>query len=270
MSRSRGRRLARLLVLVVLMLAGCAPPPRPSAELSAGRREERYLAALGAREASLASVEQQIVIRSTVGEEKRLPAVEAALEMAAPDAFRLRVGSLLGTALDVAGRGDSVTARIPSRRTWIVLPSLGDSIGVHNPGELIVRVWSAGWRPPASAWQSAVWNDSLLRLAWLESGDSVAVSVGSGGLPVWAEVSRRGGARLRARYLEWSGTNGVWWPARVELADSAGSFHIDSRIERTRFAVVSNPMRFSLTPPPEAERLGLADLRRALERLVSL
>ena len=269
MSGPRGR-LARVLCLAMLVLAGCAPRPRPSTELAAGRREERYLAALGAREARLASVEQQIVIRSRVGEQQRLPAMEAALELAAPDAFRLRVGSLLGTALDVAGRGDSVTARIPSRRAWIVLPSLGDSIGVHNPGELIVRVWSAAWRPPSNAWQSAVWNDSLLRLAWLENGDSVAVSVGSGGLPVWAEVSRPGGARVRAKYLEWSAVDRVRWPSRVELADSAGSFHIDSRIERARFPAVSNPMRFSLTPPPDAERLGLADLRRALERLVSL
>lgn len=226
--------------------------------------------ALGDREARLAAVEQQIVIRSRVGEQQRLPAVEAALEMAAPDAFRLRVGSLLGTALDVAGRGDSVTARIPSRRAWIVLPSLGDSIGFHNPGELIVRVWSAGWRPPSTAWQSAVWNDSLLRLTWLENGDSVAVSVGSGGLPVWAEVSRPGGGRVRANYREWSAPDRVWWPSRVELADSAGSFHIDSRIERARFPAVSNPTRFSLTPPADAERLGLADLRRALERLISL
>jgi hypothetical protein len=264
------RRVRAMIALAVLGVAGCAPPPHPGAELSAGGREQRYLTALGAREARSVAVEQQLVIRSWIGEERRLPAVEAALELAAPDAFRLRVGSLLGTALDVAGRGDTVTARIPARRAWIVLPSVGDSIGVHDPGELIVKVWSAAWRPPSSAWRSAVWSDSLLRVVWLENGDSVALTVGTSGLPSWAEVSRPGRARVRASYREWSGADGAWWPARIELADSAGTFHIDSRIERARFPAASDPMRFTLVPPPEAERLGLADLRRALERLGSL
>jgi len=264
------RRHVPLLALAGLLFAGCAPPPRSTPDLSAGRREERFRTALGARESRAAAVEQQIVIRSRLAERQRLPAVEAALELSAPDAFRLRVGSLLGTALDVAGRGDTVTARIPSRRAWVVLPSLGDSIGVHNPGELMVRVWSAAWRPPEAAWSRAQWSDSLLQLAWIENGDSLALSVDSRGLPVWAEVSRPGGARVRASYREWSGADGAWWPARIELADAAGSFHFDSRIERARFPAVVNPIRFTLTPPPDADRLGLAELRRALARLDSL
>ena len=50
------------------------------------------------------------------GRRPRCPAPQARLLLAAPDAFRLRVDSLFGTALDLAARGDSLTAYVPPRR----------------------------------------------------------------------------------------------------------------------------------------------------------
>jgi len=80
------RRLPAALAFLLLAFAGCAPPPRPGIELSAGRREERYLSALGQREKRGGSVERQIVFRSRLGDQQRFPAMQASLELAAPDA----------------------------------------------------------------------------------------------------------------------------------------------------------------------------------------
>jgi len=267
---TRARRLVRVATLVValaaLSLSGCGAPP-PTQPLDAGGRRARYEDALATRERLATSVDEDLLMWTRLQSDARLPAVEASLATAAPGSFRLRVGGVLGTALDVVVRGDSATARIPSRRSWVVVPSLGDSLGVRDPAALVVRTWGALWRPPGHAWTSAVWRDSLLVASWIEDDDSVSVGVGSNGLPAWAERSREGRARVRARYLEWSGTSGRPWPSRLTLADAAGTFSVECRVEAARFAPRSDAARFALAPPPGTQALGFADLRRALARL---
>src|SRR6185503_11821484 len=89
------------------------------------------------------------------------------------------------------------------------------------PGPLGVRVLAATWDPPGPAWARAEFEDSLLVVRWEESGDSLALGVGSDGLPDWVALRGTKGAAAGARYDAWEFLERTPWPARMEFEDRA-------------------------------------------------
>jgi len=255
---------------ILLLLAGCAPDRRPVAPLDPATREQRYRVGLAGRTARAVAVDAEVLLWAEAPAGSRLPGAEARLLLAAPDAFRLRVGSLFGTALDLAGRGDSLTAYVPSRRRGLALDAHRDSLGVGRPGGLAFRALTATWRPPEPAWGDARWADSLLRVSWVEEGDTLALAVGSHGLPSWASLRRPDGPGVRIDYEGWERGSGVAWPVRLTIHELDGAFRLSCKVSRVRFPGRPEDLRLSVAIPPDAVRLTLAELRRALERLGTL
>ena len=267
---SGGDALCALAGAAMIALAGCSPMRVPIAPIEPIRRVERYGAALERREARGRAVDAQVLLwaESPVG--TRLPGAEGRLLLAAPDAFRLRVASLFGTALDLGARGESLSAYVPSRRRGMVLDAIRDSLGIERPGALAFRALSATWRPPDDAWRSATWDDSLMRVWWREDGDTIAVAVGSAGLPAWASLARPNGAGIRVEYRAWDLGSGVAWPARFVIEDRAGAFRLSCKVSRVRFPARADSLRVAVPIPAGVVPMTLAQLRRALERLGTL
>lgn len=265
------RLLAILAVAIGIAVAGgCAPPQVPIAPIEPTRRAERYGVALARREAKGAAVDAQLLLWAEAPIGSRLPGAEGRLLLASPDAFRLRVASLFGTALDLGARGDSLSAYVPSRRRALMLDAIRDTLGLRQPGRLAYRALSATWRPPDDAWGRATWEDSLMRVSWLEHGDTLAIAVGSAGLPAWASLARPDGAGVRVDYPGWDLASGVAWPVRFTIEDREGAFRIAGKVERVRFPARADSLRLAVSIPPGSVRLTLAELRRTIERLGTL
>ncbi len=262
--------LRALAATAMVAITGCAPLRVPIAAIEPTRRAERYGAALARREALGRAVDAQVLLWAEAPAGTRLPGAEGRLLLVAPDAFRLRVASLFGTALDVGARGESLCAYVPSRRRGLMLDAIRDSLGVGRPGGLAFRTLTATWRPPDAAWSSAAWDDTLMRLWWLEDGDTLAVAVGSAGLPAWASFTRPDGAGLRVEYRGWDLGHGVAWPARFAIEDREGAFRLSCKVARVRFPARADSLRLAVPIPTGAVQMTLAELRRVLERLGTL
>lgn len=257
--------------LAVLVAAtGCAPRLVRLPELTAALNAERYRVALAQREARGAAVDAELLLWAEVPSASRIPGAEGRLLLAGPDAFRLRIGSLFGTALDLGARGESLSAYVPSRRKGLALDAGRDSLGILRPGGLAFRALSAAWRPPESAWPHASWRDTLLRVWWLEDGDTLAIGVGSDGLPAWATLTRPGGEGVQVKYRAWDRSTGVAWPSRFDFEDHGAGFRLTIKVARVRFPARPDSLRLAVPIPAGAERLTIAGLRRALERLGGL
>ncbi|MBI1797562.1 MAG: hypothetical protein HY076_05160 [Candidatus Eisenbacteria bacterium] len=253
--------------LFALIAAGCAPHLVPVAELTRDARASRYRTQLAARESLGAAVDERVVLWPRRTREIRLPSAEGRLLLAAPDAFRLRIDAVVGTAIDLGARGDSLTAYVPSRRQAVALDAARDTLGLLAPGGLGFRTMSATWRIPDGAWRDAAWADTLLCPRWLERDDTVAVAVGSHGLPVWASLTRAGHGGVRVAYRQWDRSNGAPWPAVLEISDLHGPLAVTFRISVMRFERRPDAARLVVPIPATAERLTFAELKRVLERL---
>jgi hypothetical protein len=250
--------------------AGCAPHLVRVTEVAPALRAERYQEEVARREARGVAVDAEVLLWAEAPAGQRLPGAEARLLLAAPDVFRLRVGSVFGTALDIGARGESLSAYVPSRRRALSLDARRDSLGISSPGGTVFRAASAAWRPPASAWTAAAWRETLLVVRWLEDSDTLSVAVGSDGLPAWVSLTRPAGAGVRVDYQAWDRSTGVAWPARFMLEDRDGAFRLRCKVSRVRFPTRPDSLRLAVPIPPGAERLTLAGLRRVLERMGSL
>jgi hypothetical protein len=254
------------LAALVAIAAGCAPHVVRVSELVPAVRETRYRDLLAARE-SRAAAEAQITLWARGSDRARLASADGRLLLASPDAIRLRLGSVIGTALDLAARGDSITAYVPPRRQALRLDAQRDTLGLPRPGGFAWRAMSGAWRPPDEAWSGATWNDTLLTVRWLERDDSLAIAVGSDGLPAWAELTRAGGGGVRVRYRGWDRGAQTPWPNVIEIADLRGSLSLTVRVTQVRFTDRPDPGRLAVPIPADAASLTLASLRRALVRL---
>lgn len=178
---------------------------------------------------------------------------------------------MFGTALDVAARGDRFTAYVPARRAVLETGAARESLGLADPGPLGCLVWSAGWRPPAAAWSSAATEDSLVVLEWREAGELRRLGLGASGLPAWVEWTSAPSERLlRARYTGWRMWEGVWWPARVSVADGADTVELTARVDQIRFRDRIPTDQMTIDVPDDAERVTRDDLRELLERMAGL
>lgn len=269
--RGRWRSLAWAAVLVALA-AGCAPRPVEIVPVTGGARAERYLSQLSRREQCAAMVEGAATIWSRpfalcdTCPRRRLPALQAGFVLAWPDAFRLRVSSMFGTALDLALAGDSVAAYAPAQRWGVALDTVRDSLGLGQPGRLAVRLVSAGWRPPQPAWTGGTWEGGLLILRWSEAADSVALAIDEAGRPVRVRLWRDARHGVAVDYERWEAVDGLPWPAVLKVRTLGGTLDLSCRLERVRFLARPDRSRLVVSIPADAERLGLDRLRRLLER----
>jgi hypothetical protein len=259
--------------MVVALVAGCAPRPTTVAPVTEGARSERYLSQLCRREQSAAMVEGVAMIWSRVVAPcdtcppRRLPALQAGFVLAWPDAFRLRVSSMFGTALDLGLAGDSIMAYAPAQRWSVALDAVSDSLGLEQPGRLAARLVSAGWRPPQPAWAVGTWEGELLVLRWSEAVDSVALAVDKSGKPVWARLWRDARRGVVVDYERWEAVDGVLWPALLKMRTLGGAFELACRLDRVMFRARPDRSRLVVNIPGDAERLGLDRLRELLERM---
>jgi hypothetical protein len=257
-------RLRPALAGALLVAAGCAPHVVRLVELEPAVRETRYRSALAAREVRGAAVEADVVLWAEAPAGHRLAGADGRILIAGPDAFRLRVAALFGTALDLGARGDSLIAWVPSRRRALTLDATRDSVPVPRPGGFAFRTLAGAWRPPEDAWAHAAWRDTLLRVAWPEGDDSLAVAVGSDGLPAWASFTRADGSGVRVDYQAWDRSRGVAWPSRFAVEEHDGAFRIAWKAERIRFRSAGEPLRLAIAIPSSARPLSFAELRRMI------
>lgn len=272
--RGHGRTPACGAAAVALgLVAACAPHPTTVAPVTGGARIERCLSQLSLRERRATMVEGAATLWPRAFAPcdscppRRLPALQAGVVLAWPDAFRLRVGTAFGTALDLGLVGDSITAYVPAQRWGMALDAVSDSLGLEQPGRLAARLFSAGWRPPQPAWLGGTLEDGLLVLRWSEAADSVALAVDEVGTPVWARQWRDARRGLVVRYERWETVDGVAWPVLFQVRAPGGAFDLTCRLDRVTFPVHPDRSRLVVPIPGGAERLGLGRLRGLLARL---
>jgi len=271
--RTPARLVATVATVALALVAGCAPRPTTIAPVTEGARIERYLSQLSRREQSAAMVEGVATIWSRAFAlcdtcpPRRLPALQAGFALAWPDAFRLRVNSVFGTALDLGLAGDSIMAYAPAQRWGVALDAVSDSLGLEQPGRLATRLVSAGWRPPQPAWAGGTWEGGLLVLRWSEAADSVVVAIDEAGAPVWARLWRDARRGVVVGYERWEAVDGVPWPAVFKVRTLGGTFDLTCRLERVTFRARPDRSRLAVRIPGDAERLGLDRLRGLLGRV---
>jgi hypothetical protein len=261
------------VVVALALVAGCAPRPTTIAPVTGGGRVALYLSELSRREQRAAMVEGVATIWAVAFvlcdtcPPRRLPALQAGFVMAWPDAFRLRVSSMFGTALDLGLAGDSITAYAPAQRWGVGLDAVRDSLGLERPGRLATRLLSAGWRPPWPVWESGTWEGGLLVLRWSEAADSLALAVDEAGKPVWARLWRGARRGVVVGYERWEAVDGLLWPALVKVRTLGGTFDLTCRLDHVTFRVRPDRSRLAVLIPADAERLGVDRLRGLLELL---
>jgi hypothetical protein len=265
LSRAQALRVA-VTLLIGSAIASCAPhviaPPR----LEPGSIADRFRIACAARAALAGAVDAEASAWLRGDSLGDLPGVHARLALGAPDAFRVRVESMFGVALDFAAWGESLACFVPSKKLGVALDAAGDDLAVRSPGPLGVRVLAATWDPPASAWERAEFEDSLLVVRWAEAGDSLALGVGSSGLPRRFAMKDAKGSKVEARYLGWEFVERTPWPVRMEFEDHAAGLLLMLRLTRITRNPRPAPDRLVVRIPPDAARLEWSALRRALSR----
>ncbi len=284
MRRARGAGAWLLPACAALALAAaCAPRPVSVAPVTAGARGARYLDGLRKREdaagmaamtvmlwakarpGALAADSSEAPPGAPTGPLTALPAVPVDLLLGWPDALRLRVAPLFGVALDLAAWDDSLVAYAPGQRAGLALDARRDSLGLRAPGSLLVRLWSATWRPPPPAWQEAGGEGGLMRVRWSEGQDSLALAVDANGRPAWARVQRGDGRGVRVSYDRWEAAAGVDWPMLLRVESLDGSFTLTSRVDRVRFEAKRDSGRLALRLPAGTRPLDRARLGTLLD-----
>jgi len=256
---ARGARplLAGLLVLGVL--AGCAPPPPGSIETleaAARSRAER-------RERRLSACEARVVLRVSGRATGRLPAVSATARLAEPGRARLQARWLLGVLVDVSLARDTLTAWMPSERLGLRIGGVRDSLGLPDPANFVRRALAATWRAPHAAWRAAVPDSDGVALAWREAGGDWDLRLDRAGRPQRLRVAARG-REVTVRYSGWSGAGADAAPSRIEIADGDGWLHVRADLEDLRPIARPRPSQFAVTLPDGVRPFDLDDLKRAL------
>jgi hypothetical protein len=181
-------------------------------------------------------------------EGKDPPGVSVRVRLVAPDAFRLRVDALLGTAVDAAARRDTLVLDAPALGLSAITDAGDDRSARQDVGNWVWRTLSASWSPPAAAWSEGAERDTAWNVRWIEAGDTLELEVPSTGLPRAARVRAGGGQPFELEYPRWAAWNDVMWPSRVVVSDGGG-----------RVRVTLQPQSLSLRPRDAA---GLRALRR--------
>lgn len=262
--RRRSWRMAAAATLATLV-ASCAPHRAELPRIETGARRSLYLAALATREEGARALDAELTVWTRIEGDGALPGATGSLALGAPHAFRVRISSLFGTALDLAAHADSVTAVLPGRRMGVAADAVSDSLGVADPGGLGVRLLSGAWRPPDEAWSGATVDDSLLVVRWAERGDSLALGIGAAGLPETIALRHRVGDSWRARYASWSRESGASFPAIVECADRDGQLSVTVKLDRVRVRARPDAGRLAVRIPRGVDVVPWRRFRKSFE-----
>jgi hypothetical protein len=225
---------------------------------------------LARREALGRAVDAEITLWVRRGRSGPWRGATGALSLASPDACRIRVASMFGTAFDLAARGDSVVALLPARRLGVVADATRDSLGLRLPGAVGFRAFAAAWRPPDAAWESGTWSEGVLELRWAQAGDSLRLAIGPDGLPAVVTLSRGDSLEVHARYRAWMRHEGVAWPSSIEFDGRDGELGVRCKVERVRFRARPEAGRLVVLLPAGTDSLDWPGFRRALEPLEAM
>jgi hypothetical protein len=263
-SRAGKRSLA--LVLGVLAMAGCARAPRV-AEVTGGTVRERYEIALERRAAAAAAIEADgsLWVRRSGG--RRYPGVLAELRIGAPDRFRLKINDPFGAGFMMGGAGDRVAAALVSRGLYFESDHAGETLGIAQPSELVVRAAAALWHPPAEAWDEARHRGTPDTLSWRTQDQHVRLVVDSSALPRAVDWGVEEDHAIHVEYLDWSDRAGFAWPSQIAISDPIAGARVLFRIERWRERSAADSAGFRVPHAADARRIEWSDLRRALRRI---
>jgi hypothetical protein len=229
--RRPASRAVALLLPLLSLLQGCAHRAPAPAPLDSGALERRHSTLLA---------ERHVRTRGTVGEvsvwfetaTQRFPGAHASYRLVGPDSVRLRVESSFGTALDLAGAGDSLWLWVPSERAGVRAGPGDAPLSRADAAAFAVRAAAALWAVPGAAWRAARAADTLTVARWIDSGDTLELAVGSNGLPRTARLLREGMRPVRVAYAAYGDHQGTPWPVRFDLEDEGGAFRLQVRVRR--------------------------------------
>lgn len=265
------RRLRRTRLLLVTLagvtLAGCAPLAPPPPRLEGVPIEARFAARLAERNTRVAVAEGEYSVWARRPGSKDPPGVSVRVRLIAPDAFRVRVDALLGTAIDASARRDTLVLDAPIFGIAAVTDAGEDRSSRQDIGGWAWRALSATWSPPPGAWASGAPEDSTWRVSWVDAGDSLALDVAPSGLPRSAHVALAGGGGIGIRYERWATWDGVLWPARIVAADDAGRLGLTLQPSSLALKARDASARQTLRVPAHATRMSRAKLLGWIERL---
>jgi len=264
------RRALAVAAVGLALAASCAPHRLAPPALTAQAREVSFRAALARREALGRAVDAEVTLWARRGRSGPWRGVTGVLSLAAPDACRLRVASMFGTAIDVAARGDSLVALLPARHLGVVADAARDVPALRRTGSIGVRAFGALWRPPDAAWKAGTWSDDRLTLRWAEAGDSLRLVIGPDGLPHSVTLARGDSVEVRVAYGKWMRREGAAWPSAIELGDRDGVLGVRCRVERARFRPEPDAARLAVRLPAGTDSLDWPGFRRVLEGLEEL
>lgn len=262
----RARRLLAA-ALALAGLAGCAPKRVALPPLEPISARARYEQALARRDAASASALCDVDVRVEGRSVGKLPRFEMRAAMASPDRVRLRASWLLGTAFDLCALGDSVQAVVPSRHRGIVVA--GDS-PIGPPAARFRTAVLALWRPDSLAWAALVPDSSGGTLAWLDSGDTLRLTLDREARPVVLAWRTGEGPVVRARYDGWQEAAGAEIPHRVTIGDDRGAVRAQFELSGFDPRPASDPEWFALELPERTERVGWSELGRWIAKAAEL
>lgn len=251
---------------MAFLAVSCAPTLRRPSAPDVSTISSRYERQRGPRASRLAAARIEATLWVEGDRLGRWPALQVDVALVGPDAMRARVASLIGTALDLAVRGDSLRAYFPPRRLGMEVGALEESLGVRAPGAWACRALAASWDAREAHWVLPE-GDSLWRAVWREGADSLAMSVSADGLPASVELHDAAGRAHRLRYLRWESVDRVPWPQRVKFEEADGTVRIVCRVDHVQFLAQPDPRWLALRLPASVERVDWSRVRRVLARL---
>jgi hypothetical protein len=256
-----------LVALTAWGLSGCAPlAPPPPPRLDRVPIEARFGARLTERTTRVTVAEGDYSVWAHRPGGQDPPGVSMRVRLVAPDAFRLRVDALLGTAIDAAARRDTLVLNAPVFGLAAVSDAGADRSSRQDIGGWVWRALSAGWSPPADAWAAGTPGDSTWLVSWVDAGDTLALDVAPSGLPRSVHVrGPEGGVGIR--YERWAAWDGVMWPARIAAADDAGRLSVTLQPSSMALKARDPAARTTLRVPPNATRMSRSKLLGWIERV---
>lgn len=256
---------ACLFASTLVLVPGCARAPRGVPGFDA--LSVRHAEGRARREAALAALRADVVLRLDGRATGRLPAFAAALAIASPGRARVQAHALLGVVLDASVRGDSVLVRLPGEGAAFLFGADGDSLGGSAPAAFLAQVFGATWRPPASAWSAARADSAGCTVAWRAGADSVELSVDGAGRPHLVRLLRDTHV-VRVHYDEWESVRGREFPTVWSVRDDAGWVQARVRVEDLRFSARAEEDWFEWRMPSTTRVLSWSDIRELIRREV--
>src|SRR5262249_38247023 len=181
--------------LLALVISSCAPPAPGGLETL----EETARHGAERRAHRLHALEARAIARVDGRATGRLPAVAVTARPASPDRGPLQCRWLLGLLADIAVRGDTLVAWMPSGRLGLHVDDLADTLGVRDPALFLGRALTGAWDAPHDAWRQAVADSAGATLEWTGGDQAWQMRVDRDGRPREVRVAREG-RTVTARY----------------------------------------------------------------------